>query len=45
MALVCTSIVAANVTIVVRSVVGVGADMTFRNLFDLVKDGKYTIIE
>ena len=44
MTFVCLSIVAANLTIVAWSVVSVAADMTFANLFDSVKAGKYTII-
>ena len=40
MAFVCISIVAANLTIIAWSVVSVGADMTFTNLFDSVKVGK-----
>ena len=43
MAFVCISVVTANLAIVAWSVVSVEEDMTFTNLFDSVKTGKYTI--
>ena len=44
MTFVCLSIVVDNLTIVAWSIVSVTADMTFTNLFDSLKPGKYTII-
>ena len=44
MGFVCVSVVTANLAIVAWSVVSVEDDMTFTNLFDSVKAGKYTII-
>ena len=44
MAFVCISIVAANLAITAWSIMSVGVEITFRDLFDSVKAGKYTII-
>ena len=44
MAFVYISIVEANLAIIAWSIVSVGVEITFRDLFDLVKAGKYAII-
>jgi len=44
MAFVCVSVITANLAIVAWSVISVEDDMTFTNLLDSVKAGKYTII-
>ena len=44
MAFLCISIVAANLPITAWSIVSVGVEMTFTDLFDSVKAGKYAII-
>ena len=44
MAFVYISIVEANLAIIAWSIVSVGVEMTFRDLFDSVKAGKYAII-
>ena len=44
MAFVCVTVVAANLAIVAWSVVSLEDDMTFTNLFDSLKAGKYAII-
>ena len=44
MAFVYISIVEANLAIIAWSIVSVGVEITFRDLFDSVKAGKYAII-